>query len=457
MEVNQPDTLKIAKDEGLWNPNQPCTADSRRSIHVFHPFYRSAERGTAMRKVFFNNIPISIERFRPTNISSVIPVDKLGGTIERVTVVVNITHSYTADLHIFLVAPDGKEIALVEGQGGSGDNYYNTVFDDGSSTSIASASPPFTGVYRPEEPLSTLNGIDPDGQWTLKVRDDQFLDGGFLNGWGMALVAGQTPAPAASFDIDVRFLGGLSPSQRSVFAAAAARWSDVIIGDLPSASVGGDVIDDVRIDASGISIDGPLGTLGRAGPTRFRPGTLLPVTGIMEFDIGDLNRMEFDGSLLNVIIHEMGHVLGIGTLWNMKGLLQGSGTSNPIITGTNAMREFATLIGSAGPIPVPAANTGGPGTREGHFRESIFGNELMTGYLDPGINPISRLTVGALQDLGYQVDYDSADPFSLPSALELAMMGIGAEGGYGHRQCAMCVDGKWRINAEVLPQSAMVD
>ena len=39
----------------------------------------------------------------------------------------------------------------------------------------------------------------------------------------------------------------------------------------------------------------------------------------MSFDTDDLSRMEQDGSLIDVIIHEMGHVLGIGTLWELTG------------------------------------------------------------------------------------------------------------------------------------------
>ena len=34
---------------------------------------------------------------------------------------------------------------------------------------------------------------------------------------------------------------------------------------------------------------------------------------------------------------------------------------------------------------------------------SVFGNELMTGFLNAGRNPLSRLTIAALQDMGYEV------------------------------------------------------
>jgi predicted Zn-dependent protease len=120
--------------------------------------------------------------------------------------------------------------------------------------------------------------------------------------------------PTSPFSIDVRFLGGLSPAQQAAFANAAQRWAQVITGDLPPDIVDGHTIDDVLIEAEGVPIDGPGRTLGQAGPTHVRLGSLLPVKGIMSFDTADLDRMEADGSLTDVILHEMGHVLGFGTL-----------------------------------------------------------------------------------------------------------------------------------------------
>jgi hypothetical protein len=57
----------------------------------------------------------------------------------------------------------------------------------------------------------------------------------------------------------------------------------------------------------------------------------------------------------------------------------------------------------------------------------VFGNELMTGFLSGTTQPLSRMTVASLADLGYKVDFSAADPFALPSHLELRAMGIGAD------------------------------
>lgn len=59
---------------------------------------------------------------------------------------------------------------------------------------------------------------------------------------------------------------------------------------------------------------------------------------------------------------------------------------------------------------------GGAGTARGHWKESVYQNELMTGFLSGNSQPMSRLTVQALRDLGYVVDLSKADAFTIPSA-----------------------------------------
>jgi hypothetical protein len=235
-------------------------------------------------------------------------------------------------------------------------------------------------------------------------------------------------AGASLFKIEVRFFGGLSQTQMDAFKTAADRWSSVIIGDLPTVMVDGEPIDDVVILAQGADIDGKNGILGQAGPTHLRPSNagaaaLLPAKGKMIFDTADLTEMENKGTLKDVITHEMGHVLGIGTIWREKGLLQGALTSNPVFVGPLAMEEYGVLRGS-GTTPVPVENQGGQGTRDSHWRESIFINELMTGFINTVGNPLSRLTVASLQDMGYVIDMNAAETYSLANLFEMAERGL---------------------------------
>lgn len=108
-------------------------------------------------------------------------------TISDVNVKVNLTHTYVADLDMKLIAPDGTEVILVQDAGGSGDNYTNTVFDDAAAVAISAGTAPFTGTYKPQQPLSVLNGRQALGNWTLHITDDANGDGGNLLNWSVEL------------------------------------------------------------------------------------------------------------------------------------------------------------------------------------------------------------------------------------------------------------------------------
>ncbi|MGI9097655.1 MAG: leishmanolysin-related zinc metalloendopeptidase [Solirubrobacteraceae bacterium] len=247
----------------------------------------------------------------------------------------------------------------------------------------------------------------------------------------------------------MRFRGGLTAAQRAAFETAAGRWGQIITADVPAVVIGGQTIDDVRIDAEGVRIDDAGMILGQAGPLELRPGSFIPATGVMSFDTADLATMESDGSLVSVIVHEMAHVLGFGTIFGRLGLVTGAGSADPEFTGASAIREYAALLGPAArPRGVPLANVGGPGTRDGHWREETFANELMTGFLDRGPNPVSGMTVAAFEDLGYSVDYARADPYRLPTAQELQALQTTREQ-RGH-DCVIVVP-----EQTVLPESAL--
>ncbi|MFV1966223.1 MAG: DNRLRE domain-containing protein [Pirellulaceae bacterium] len=220
---------------------------------------------------------------------------------------------------------------------------------------------------------------------------------------------------ASGFEIDLIFADdSMTPSQRQAFTQAASRWGEVIIGDLPELTNRTRTIDDLLIEVSSSRIDGAGGVLAHSAPTYVRSGTFLPARGVMRLDEADIAALEARGHFADLIMHEMGHVLGIGTIWRSLGLLEGSGSSDPRFTGPAATAEYNKLFGLNG-SSVPVENTGDIGTRDMHWRESVLGSELMTGNLDGGINPLSRVTIASLQDLGYQVNLAAADPFSPPS------------------------------------------
>ncbi|MEJ2290553.1 MAG: leishmanolysin-related zinc metalloendopeptidase [Deinococcales bacterium] len=245
-----------------------------------------------------------------------------------------------------------------------------------------------------------------------------------------------TTSTSDPFNITLDIESSLTTAELAAFQDAAARWSQIITqglpdlnvtipqgacGGLPTSTFSG-VIDDLRIAVQAVTIDGPGGILGQGGPCRVRSSDGLPAFGIMQFDSADLAMLQQQGLLQATILHEMGHVLGFGTVWGS--LLSGAGTTNPRFIGAHAEQAWQALGGSGG-VPVencldasgnPMTNCG-PGTEDAHWREAIFGNELMTGYLNAGTNPLSRLTIASFADLGYTVDENAADAYSLPAGV----------------------------------------
>ena len=60
-------------------------------------------------------------------------------------------------------------------------------------------------------------------------------------------------------------------------------------------------------------IDGVGGVLGSAGADNvWSSCKTISLTGQMRFDIADIADLEADGTFEGVILHEMGHVIGVG-------------------------------------------------------------------------------------------------------------------------------------------------
>ena len=237
------------------------------------------------------------------------------------------------------------------------------------------------------------------------------------------------------YHIEIRFFGPpMSEDQKALFTNAAARISAIITGHLPdmtlnsldmSAACGlpglptlNETVQDLVIYASVQDIDGAGKILAQSGPcvTRSRASGGLTSLGLMLFDAADLASMSQRGILQDVITHEMLHIVGVGTLWSDKHLVAAEGTPSVAYYGTQGRQGCTddggtTVCASA----VPVENNGVPGTADAHWRESTFGNELMTGYVNLNGMPLSAITVGSLADLGYEVNPLAADPYRVPS------------------------------------------
>ncbi len=233
------------------------------------------------------------------------------------------------------------------------------------------------------------------------------------------------------------------PALQANVDEAIRRWEAAIVGDLESGTIPGDTaffdsddscggfgklvngasLDDVIILVNIDSIDGRGGeegnVLGQASPCGIR-GDLTPFVGFLTLDEYDLLGITNQELVTGLIQHEMGHILGFGTLWraDLFDLVEGTNdtiANDPRYTGEAAVAEYRGVVGSATSIPVE--NTGGQGTENSHWRESVFGNELMTGYANQNMF-LSKMTIASFEDLGYQVDRSAADAAPLLGLLD---------------------------------------
>ncbi|WP_336067934.1 reprolysin-like metallopeptidase [Mesoflavibacter sp. CH_XMU1404-2] len=133
-----------------------------------------------------SDTPIAIPDASATGISSVITVTDVS-SITDINVTINVTHTYASDLTISLISPAGTEVILSLENGGSGENYTNTVFDDDAANPIASGATPFTGAFQPTEALSVLNSEFSSGDWQLKVVDNYGFDTGNIESWSIEI------------------------------------------------------------------------------------------------------------------------------------------------------------------------------------------------------------------------------------------------------------------------------
>jgi subtilisin-like proprotein convertase family protein len=120
------------------------------------------------------------------------------GLVGKITVKLNITHTYDGDIDAWLVAPDGTTtVELFTDVGGTGENFVGTVLDDDAFLPIIYGLAPFSGAYQPEGMLSDFVGVEASGNWTLRLCDAYSGDTGTLNDWSICVEIG-APTPTST-------------------------------------------------------------------------------------------------------------------------------------------------------------------------------------------------------------------------------------------------------------------
>lgn len=151
---------------------------------------------------------------------AVITVAGLTGVVDRVVVtLLDLSHSFPADINALLVAPDGRNTVLMAAAGGGfAVQNLSLQFDDRAAASLPGNQRLTTGVYKPTNlaatnqfpglaslaapfyggSLSVMRRADPNGDWRLYLYDNQGGDAGALaGGWNLKI----TTAPEMSVTV----------------------------------------------------------------------------------------------------------------------------------------------------------------------------------------------------------------------------------------------------------------
>lgn len=266
----------------------------------------------------------------------------------------------------------------------------------------------------------------------------------------LAGILGETPTQRlhAQIPVDIQIDFSGDQSFLPLFQNAEAIWESI----LPSYQDGIDTVASgpiqvgpIEIEAGVFAIDGVGNTLAEAGPNGFLQddsGFVLVTSGMLQFDSADIDILAADGNFQDIIIHELGHVLGFGPfLWKFNGVYLDANLSTDTAvgqyTGAAGVARYNEEFGLSETF-IPIENDGGSGTADGHFDEEFFGvalngdptvdaglrfgpnrGELLTGFLNPDVEPfISETTAATFEDIGFNVDFSAVAAANGPAVPE---------------------------------------
>jgi len=376
---------------------------------------------------------------------------------------------------------------------------------DSTGTPVAGATVTFAvtgggGSVTGGTQTTNASGVAQVGKWTLGGSAGINSLAATASGAGIstAPTTFHDTAVTGGYTIQITYYGPTPKAAiQSAMTAAVAKWQSVVYRAVSAVSITSaqapagtcgpgtpainQTVTNLLILATFDSIDGPGKILGQAGPcfvrtTGANAGTT--IVGVMEFDTADVANLITSGQLNTVMLHEMGHVIGFGVLWGppqpalgvTANCIQDSSSATSVqdtyFSCAKARAAFDSIGGTSytgqslippGGNKVPVENCGtsspagcGVGTRNSHWRKPVFGNELMTGYVSNGANPMSVVTIAAQEDLGYTVNYDAADPyvhtFTAPPAGGAAPLALGDDVRHGP---IYLVDAAGRVRAVV--------
>ncbi|MEB3294787.1 MAG: FG-GAP-like repeat-containing protein [Synechococcales bacterium] len=258
--------------------------------------------------------------------------------------------------------------------------------------------------------------VEPGWYFIEVLRPSSLLANGQVAGYTLSSNFRPAASNPEQFKLNINYGAGtelLTEAAKGAIASAAAYWEAVI----PSRSAITNFQDlTINLTVENLN-DG--GILAQAGPNLLNNAGRLVITGGTS-RINSQRVHELNGSLERlrlVMTHEFSHALGFGTIWRpftfSNGVTVGrtyvNFSNQTYLAETYAGFAYGELLGSATPIAIPVD------TVYAHWDEVRFDTELLTPFVEwGGAMPVSQLTIAALRDLGWNVNYGAAQPYDLP-------------------------------------------
>jgi subtilisin-like proprotein convertase family protein len=177
--------------------------------------------------IFSTDVPKAIPDNSSAGVASTLTLPA-GGNISDLDVAVDVTHTFIGDVSLVLTSPDNTDVVLADRPGNGnnfGDDLTGTIFDDEASAAFDTAAAPFTGRFRPLDPLSAYDGKPYAGTWTLSAFDSFGGDTGSLLSWAFVkpcASTGNNAAPTTAISGPATATTG----QSVTFSAAGSADSD---------------------------------------------------------------------------------------------------------------------------------------------------------------------------------------------------------------------------------------
>ncbi|MBI5401841.1 MAG: hypothetical protein HY959_00430 [Ignavibacteriae bacterium] len=153
--------------------------------------------------------PLVTKQFKRTGVNKVIAGNN-GFTFDTLNAVISnsVLSNYTSDISLTLDSIVGidvtklKVMLIHQGTGvlaidtlrNAGIGFINTTLSDSSETPIANGSGTYTGIFKPQNPMSAFKNLSADGQYILRIFNSGSVKTGVIKSWSITITYSAVPS-----------------------------------------------------------------------------------------------------------------------------------------------------------------------------------------------------------------------------------------------------------------------